>query len=51
MFGKEKVNYLGHMISREGVKADPEKIKAISEWPKPIHISKLRGFLGPSRYY
>jgi hypothetical protein len=30
---------------------DPEKIKAITEWPKPKNISKLRGFLGLTSYY
>jgi hypothetical protein len=43
-FGKEEVEYLGHIIS-QGVKVDPSKIKAITEWPKPNNISKLRGFL------
>jgi hypothetical protein len=44
-FGKEEVKYLGHIIS-QGVKVDPNKIKAITKWPKPKNISKLRGFLG-----
>ena len=29
-FGKEEVNYLGHVISKEGVKVDPEKIKSVT---------------------
>ena len=45
------MDYLGHIISKEGVKVDPSKIKAITEWPKPDNISKLRGFLGLIGYY
>jgi len=50
-FGKEEVEYLGHIISHEGVKVDPNKIKAIKQWTKLVNISKLRGFLGLTRYY
>ena len=49
-FGKEEVNYLGHIISKEGVKVNPSKIKSITEWPKADNISKLRGFLGLTGY-
>ena len=50
-FGKEEVDYLGHIISKEWVKVDPSKIKAITEWPKPDNISRLRGFLGLTGHY
>jgi hypothetical protein len=50
-FGKEEVEYLGHIISKNGVKVDPNKIKVITEWPRPKSISKLRGFLGLAVYY
>ena len=45
------MDYLGHIISKERVKVDPSKIKAITEWPKPDNISKLREFLGLTGYY
>lgn len=50
-FGKEGVEYLGDIISKEGVKVDLNKIKAISEWSKRVNIAKLRGFLGLTGYY
>ena len=40
------MSYLGHVTSKEGVKVDLEKIKSITDWPKPTNISKLRVFLG-----
>eukprot|EP00253_Pinus_taeda_P030576 PITA_30576 len=51
MFGQKEVEYLGHIISREGVQVDPNKIKATKEWPKPKKLSNLRGFLGLIGYY
>jgi len=50
-FGKEEIEYLGHVISKEGFKVDPSKIKEIMEYPKPNNISKLRGFLWLTSYY
>lgn len=45
-FGKLEVIYLGHIISSKGVSADPKKLKAMIEWPRPTSINALRGFLG-----
>jgi hypothetical protein len=50
-FGKEEVDYLGHIISKKGVKVDPKKIRAIIEWTKPKNISKLRGLVGYYRRF
>eukprot|EP00253_Pinus_taeda_P016234 PITA_16234 len=45
-FGVQEVEYLGHIVSHEGVKVDPSKIKAIKEWKIPTSIKHLCGFLG-----
>ena len=51
MFAQESIEYLGHIISRDGVGPDPEKIRAMIAWPTPATIKQLRGFLGLTRFY
>eukprot|EP00253_Pinus_taeda_P002663 PITA_02663 len=50
-FGVQEVEYLGHIVSHEGVKVDPGKIKAIKEWKIPTSIKHLREFLRLTGYY
>jgi hypothetical protein len=46
-----KVLYLGHVISEQGISTDPEKIRAIKDWPVPSNVSEVRSFLGICGYY
>ena len=45
-FGKESVEFLGHVVSNEGVSVDAKKVEAIKQWPVPTNIHDLRAFLG-----
>ncbi|GJZ25898.1 RNA-directed DNA polymerase, eukaryota, reverse transcriptase zinc-binding domain protein [Tanacetum coccineum] len=51
VFGAETLGYLGHTISGDGVRMDPNKIKAVWEWPNPTTQRQVRGFLGLAGYY
>ena len=48
---QRSVHYLGHVVSGEGIKCDPEKISQVVKWPMPTTITQIRGFLGLASYY
>ena len=48
-FGVQEVEYLDHIVSHEGFKVDPNKIKSIKEWKFPTTIKQFRGFLELTR--
>ncbi len=48
---RSSVNFLGHIVSREGVACDPEKVESITSWPAPLNVSEVRSFLGIAQYY
>lgn len=48
---KKKIDYLDHIVSKNGVEADPRKIENMQNWPIPRDLRDLKGFLGLFRYY
>ncbi len=50
-FFQKKVQYLGQVISAQGVSTDPGKIEAVSQWRRPTSASELCLFLGFASYY
>ncbi|VVA17415.1 PREDICTED: retrotransposon, partial [Prunus dulcis] len=50
-FWPDRVNFLGHVISAEGVYVDPQKIEAVVNWPQPASVTEVRSFLGLAGYY
>ncbi|KAL1259109.1 hypothetical protein QQF64_009686 [Cirrhinus molitorella] len=50
-FFQKQVKYLGHLVSEQGVATDPDKVAAVKEWSRPVHLAELRSFLGFSSYY
>lgn len=50
-FATEAVQYLGQIVSEEGVKVDSSKIKAVKNYPATEIADQVRAFLGLSNYY
>jgi hypothetical protein len=45
-FWLEKIAFLGHILTAEGIEVDPSKVEAVSKWRQPSNVSEVRSFLG-----
>ena len=50
-FFKWQLAYLGHIVSKDGVKTDPKKILATVKWPRPSTVTNMCSFLGLTNQY
>jgi hypothetical protein len=50
-FWLKEIQFLGHVLSAEGVSVDPSKIKDILDWKPPVSVHQVRSFLGMAGYY
>ena len=48
---KGKIQYIGHVVSKDGIFVDPDNIKAIIEWSVPNNVIDITFFMGISGYY
>jgi hypothetical protein len=50
-FLTHELKYLGHLVGKDGLKPDPEKIEVINKWPTPTSVHQVRQFLGLANYF
>jgi hypothetical protein len=50
-FASPKMDFLGHVLFREGVKVDPKKVESINEWWSPMSAKVVKSFLGLANFY
>jgi len=50
-FHSDTVNYIGFILSKEGLKMDPSKVQTIQDWPEPRKVKDIQSFLGFANFY
>jgi hypothetical protein len=50
-FWLDQVEFLGHVISKEGIAVNPCKVQSVLDWQAPTNVKEIRGFLGMAGYY
>src|SRR3978361_1844963 len=50
-FGRKSLKYLGHLVTSEGIRTDPDKVSAIVDLSPPTNLRGLRRFLGMASWY
>jgi len=50
-FWMDEVQFLGHVISAQGISVDPAKVDAVVKWESPKSTTEIRSFVGLAGYY
>jgi hypothetical protein len=50
-FFKSEISFLGHIVTKDGLKMEPSKVKDVMDWPQPKNVHDIRSFLGLAGYY
>ena len=50
-FWLEEVSFLGHVLSKDGIAVDPNKVQDVLDWKQPQNVHEIRSFLGLAGYY
>ncbi|XP_073045988.1 uncharacterized mitochondrial protein AtMg00860-like [Primulina eburnea] len=50
-FWLDRVAFLGHIVSQNGIDVDPSKVEVVRDWPVPKSVTEIRNFLGLAGYY
>ncbi|GKA97986.1 putative reverse transcriptase domain-containing protein [Tanacetum coccineum] len=50
-FWLKEVQFLGHVVNRDGIHVDPSKVESVKNWKTPESSTKIRSFLGLAGYY
>ena len=51
VFAQPQVEYLGYIVSKDGIKASPDKTRAVKKFPTPTNVKEVRSFLGLASFY
>lgn len=47
----KSIDFLGHIVPRNGIEVDSKKMDTVKSWPRPLIPSNIRSFLGLADYY
>ena len=50
-FAKQEIKFLGHIVGKDGIKVNPEKVAAVERWEPPRDVHQVRSFLGLANFF